>query len=615
MKIDRKIRRSQYINPFGVGAILDIGQESFIAEDIAKWRPEGMGDKISLKRLSTRLRVEEFRMPPSPKDFESYTKKLPFSRFPQWLFCSSCDDLIEWKTNKPQNEPPKCTKPQCSGTVLTPMRFVMACRNGHLSDVDWHRWAHSKQDITGDGRCDVKDQLKYRSRNKSFGGGLGSLEIHCEACGASRSLEGITAKDAMKSIGKKCENKQPWEFLPPAEFNKCDETPLVIQKGASNVYFPKIISALDIPLNENTYKDNEGAYERLKEHGYFEEYKTSLKEEDPNGQSVFLKRLVRHTGLSEDEIKKIAKAEISQVVDDDKQNEIAIEEKEILIEEWPVLIETSQNKGTNYESKEENFGDIENFGLNDLFAKLILIPKLREVRVLRGFNRIEPKDKDFIAADLDKKKPWLPAIEVFGEGIFIQFSEKAIEAWQTNSKEFITNRIEPIHNQYKKKDVSFLTSQPTARYIMIHTFAHLLIRQLSFECGYSASSLRERIYSNDGYNGENPMAGILIYTADSDSEGALGGLVRQGKKDRFVSTIMAALERGSWCSSDPVCKELDGQGMMGLNRAACHACCLISETSCVNHNIFLDRILAIGDGEDSFGFFSDAIKAFRAYQK
>ena len=157
-----------------------------------------------------------------------------------------------------------------------------------------------------------------------------------------------------------------------------------------------------------------------------------------------------------------------------------------------------------------------------------------------------PKEKDFVSAGLDFEKRWLPAVEVFGEGIFIQFSEEAILNWSNSNKKFIEKRIGNINKQYKSKELDFLTSPPSARFILLHTFSHLLIRQLAFECGYSESSLRERIYASDG-DDESPMAGILIYTADSDSEGALGGLVRQGKKDRFMPTIMMTLERGCWC--------------------------------------------------------------------
>jgi len=131
---------------------------------------------------------------------------------------------------------------------------------------------------------------------------------------------------------------------------------------------------------------------------------------------------------------------------------------------------------------------------------------------------------------------------------------------------------------------------------MIHTFSHLLIRQLSFECGYDASSIQERLYVSSGPDG---MAGLLLYTASGDSEGTLGGLVRQGRPEYLADTIKAALENARYCSSDPLCIESEGQGLNSLNLAACHACGLLPETSCELSNMLLDRGLVIGLPEDS----------------
>ena len=62
------------------------------------------------------------------------------------------------------------------------------------------------------------------------------------------------------------------------------------------------------------------------------------------------------------------------------------------------------------------------------------------------------------------------------------------------------------------------------------------VRQLSFECGYSLASLRERLYAASPGAG-TPMAGILVYTSAGDAEGSLGGLVREAQVDRLLPTI------------------------------------------------------------------------------
>ena len=140
--------------------------------------------------------------------------------------------------------------------------------------------------------------------------------------------------------------------------------------------------------------------------------------------------------------------------------------------------------------------------------------------------------------------------------------------------------------------------------MLLHTLAHVLINQLSFDCGYGSASLRERLYC-DFTDPSRPMHGFLIYTASGDSEGTMGGLVRQGNPGRLETTLRRALKHAAWCSSDPVCIESKGQGSDNSNLAACHGCCLLPETSCEEGNRLLDRALLIGTPErPALGFFS-----------
>jgi hypothetical protein len=136
----------------------------------------------------------------------------------------------------------------------------------------------------------------------------------------------------------------------------------------------------------------------------------------------------------------------------------------------------------------------------------------------------------------------------------------------------------------------------------------MLINRLTFECGYSSASLRERLYVSE--HPQAPMAGILIYTAAGDAEGTLGGLVRMGKPGRLESLLFRALSGARWCSADPVCMEMGrsgGQGPNSLNLAACHGCSLVPETACEEFNRLLDRGLVIGDfGRPTVGYFTDA---------
>jgi hypothetical protein len=239
---------------------------------------------------------------------------------------------------------------------------------------------------------------------------------------------------------------------------------------------------------------------------------------------------------------------------------------------------------------------------------ITLVHKLRETRALVGFCRLLPDDSRTDAqriADLrlDGGINWLPAITVRGEGIFLTLDDSKLEEWAPRVTERV-GKLEKLGNaaRIKRRQSSRVLSP---KFVLLHTLAHLLINQLSFECGYGSSSLRERLYC-DAKQVDSPMNGLLIYTASGDSEGTLGGLVRQGGPGRLEHVLIRALRSAQWCSSDPVCGESSGQGPDSCNLAACHGCALLPETSCEESNRLLDRILVVGSlTKPELGFFSD----------
>jgi hypothetical protein len=227
-----------------------------------------------------------------------------------------------------------------------------------------------------------------------------------------------------------------------------------------------------------------------------------------------------------------------------------------------------------------------------------------------GFSRIFPEsDLSYIEQRKlfsSKKLDWLPAIIVRGEGIFLKFDEDRIENWLQKYGAFHNKRISEIITRFddlrtkRHQDLKEITP----KFIMIHSFAHLLINQLIYECGYGSASLRERIYVSDDFKFK--MSGVLIYTAAGDSEGTMGGLVGMGKPKALEQTIARSIEKASWCSSDPVCIESTGQGPDNCNLAACHSCTLLPETSCEEQNRLLDRGVLVGTLEEpASGFFSN----------
>jgi hypothetical protein len=469
-----------------------------------------------------------------------------------------------------------------------------------MQDVPWFKWAHSTARSDQQRQCAAFDKLRFLQK----GGGKGVLaavEVRCSACGVGRNLEGITATNTMASIGAKCFGKQPWQRR-DAE-SSCDADLSVLQRGASNIYYPKVVSALDISAGAR----QAGIEEEIIANRHFDTLELVYNSAEGVSEAVrkIARKIAEEAGCTIEKVLEV----VGEETNCDQNTEV--DDAELIREEWPVLTNPPEDLSLdgNFYAEVCPINNSQYLGFfKGLIEKVVLVKKLREVRALRGFERVTPGN-GIVQADLGANpKNWLPAVEVFGEGIFLSFEEGGISKWLEEGGESLKERSDSVVDRWSSTPLDFLP-EPTPRFLLLHTLAHLLIRQLTFDCGYSGSSLRERVYSAEQTSGSGPMAGILIYTADADSEGSLGGLVRQGYPDRLVSTLVSALRRASWCSSDPICRELAGQGLRGLNRAACHACSLVSETSCTYCNALLDRTFVVGEsGLDGFnGYFHKLI--------
>ena len=236
------------------------------------------------------------------------------------------------------------------------------------------------------------------------------------------------------------------------------------------------------------------------------------------------------------------------------------------------------------------------------FEETVRVERLREVRALFGFNRLE-SNGDFTDVTFDNPgrytplsptpPEWLPTTEVRGEGLFVRLQEEAVSQWEAQpAVKALEAEFRLAHRHWRKlrhidlPDADF----PGIRYVLIHSLAHALMRQIALDCGYTAASLRERLYCRRPGDLHGPMAGFLLYTAASDSEGTLGGLVELGNPLTLGRHLHQALENVRICASDPLCAEhtpsKDGRG---IHAASCHACLFSPETSCERGNRYLDR--------------------------
>lgn len=378
----------------------------------------------------------------------------------------------------------------------------------------------------------------------------------------------------------------------------CDQAPRTMQRGSSSVWNPVMSSALSIP------PFSEGV------HALVEREKLV---DAPDEKAVLWfcnkhhAKLQQANATSDDVLRVVAELKAAREREADGGEVEIVSSASLRVQEYRSLVAGSRERpddGLQSFVCEPPEGELDLLGGLKVDS-VMLVKRLREVRALAAFTRGTPSEENADAArraPLSKVAPkWLPAVEVVGEGVFLRLEEEAVRRWET--RESVRDRVSIIRDNHLKllreraaldplKSVDQVTSPVSARRVLLHTLAHVLINEWSLDGGYPASALRERIYAG------SEMSGILIYTATSDSAGSLGGVVAQGEPQRLAQTLGSALLRASWCSNDPLCMESKSSGVDGANLAACHACVLLPETSCENNNCFLDRALLVGDSTD-----------------
>ena len=610
-KLARPMRRSGLLSPWGVGAIVPFpNDESLMIAGLDMWRYNSTKPfVISDERLQKRLGVKELRWPPDYRDKESDPEncniKIPAVRFPRWHYCPFCGgmqrvglygvhphcDAYQWEHGR------KCNPNKKYKHKLIPERFVVVCPEGHIDDFPVAEWIHYDSGHKYD-----PNTCKIRRSTGGTSAALTGVRYEC-TCGASKSIAGAVRLGALAKIGYSCKGNKPWLGILEDKENpcKCDSKELkVLQRGATNVWFADTKSSISIPTDKETSSRQIIAA--------LNKYYKHIVNQRVNGEIPrdLVEMFAKFEQIDPDEF---YDAIINRLNNLEGLPEVTetMSESEYRVAEYKVLIKTSGGDALDFHSVNYPI-DKYDPKIRKYFKSVSLVKKLRETRAFVGFSRLEPNSAKSIQEEKAMLRlgsgNWLPAIEVFGEGIFFEFDADKLSKW--SSKESIQSRISKLNNAY---DNSFFgKSEPGVlrpEYVMLHTFAHLIINQLSYECGYGSSSIRERIYCEKTSN-ESNMCGVLIYTASGDSEGSLGGLVRQGEKGRLEDTIISAIQNAEWCSSDPICIGSAGQGPESCNLAACHNCALLPETCCENGNRLLDRGMIVGTIEDkSIGFFND----------
>lgn len=594
-----EIRQSQVLWTYGPGALIDLPNMSVMPTGIDRWEVERC-DPIDEPRLLAKVKeilgpnVKHLRKPPVSDsdnvDLFSAEGRVGMSvrPFPRFMRCVRCgylaeredDQLFELKPDRFRPERTKFIHRGCDRALklktpseAVPARFLLACRNGHLDDFPWRWYVH-------DGPSECSQPMYFFESNASLQ--TENLKVKCD-CGRSKSLAHAFGEQSVQHLPR-CRGRHA--HLDHFE-EGCEERPRTVILGASNSWFPMSVSTLALPpLGDALNKYLEDGWDHFQD----VDDKTELK-----GILKTLKKMNFLTG-----IERFSQDEIWDGIVEKRNGGTATvlnEQIDVKVPEWVVL--THPDPPTDWPHFLSEKAHIPS-GLSGIFDEVLLLKRMREVNALIGFTRVEaPEETD----DPDERPPmapltrgspeWVPVSEVHGEGIFVKFNENRLKTWEA-SRPVETRRalLEQGHRAWRSaRNLNPDVGMPLMRYIMMHSFAHLIIRELALECGYNSASIRERIYASD--DSSMPMAGILIYTAAADSDGTLGGLVELGEPNNFGPIIHKALQRATVCSSDPICSEHRALQDRSLHLAACHSCTFVSETSCERMNRYLDRALLV----------------------
>lgn len=604
---DNEIRLSQMIMGFGPGAMIDLPSRSIIVGGLPLWRLQ-IEPRIIIEprlqemlersltqsgRLADGVRLTLRQPPYATNDRDRLKRDVPALIFPLWFVCDPESGTtssvggsrrrmvqwkeLEWSTGK--------FKDGSKTISVTPMRFVAACKKGHMQDINWRGLVHRGQGQTG-----CRSAMWFVDRGTSAD--PKDLSIECD-CGARAEFEYLFAEGILGG----CNGHQPWLGEQSIDPNDCSENLKLLVRGASNAYFPQLANVIALPVDADHIGDiikaNLASLAKL----------TSV--DQLIGVLTFNQALSSMFGTV-DPVKIFSRIQELKA-GANFATPVAGSPK---VAEFDILASGKEMIGNNaidsrlhaktLQDHEWRSGEI----LDRLLSRVVAVKRLTEVTCLYGFTRLEPAP---VASDGSLEEvllavegaslgdaDWLPAIEQNGEGIFLQFDQAAVST--VVQSKFNSDRANELRLAYQDWTRKFKNSPsfPGGAYTFLHSLSHALMTEISLQCGYPATSIKERVYALAADEPQSPFGrlGILIYTSASGAQGSLGGLVAMAPK--IVTLLTTAVEKMQVCSNDPICSESTPQAHFDgslVNGAACNACLLAPETSCEMRNMLLDRLM------------------------
>ncbi len=591
----QNIRESQFVLMYGPGSLIEGKNGSRLIPDIKRCLGSRRYKNSFLEKyeFSEEVRISNIIKKEEEKESKIHLFSLPSnatqglsdfkgsyytSIFPTWQICHNDEyhhgmGSILYDSYESENHKcPVCEKDSHSSNV----RFVLACPQGHLDDVDWHYAVHSHNN------CEPKYYIW-----EPKGSGLSEIYVKCPICKAERSI-----LDIYHNVNFVCTERKPEEELPDFETDM-------------NVFF-------SIPKRKKIWEVNN---EKLHYMTIVQRQSTSLR--IPNTLTVLkipkygekIVKLIEKYEVNKNSIINRESPEIFLGIVEDNDKEDYLEFKEYIdkygfedLKELVIEIFSDFEKALDIEFNTLNtdspiidnddlikgkFKDYNLKWLNKEFPlKICPIEKLKTVTTQLSYQRLPSYDNPMdnttrmSSAFEDEDGFWYPAYEGVGEGIFITSNENPIsylELDEISGK--WNNYIRNIQLNSKREEIK----QPL--FVWWHTLSHALINSLALSCGYNSAALRERVYIKNG------KAGILIYNTSPGEDSGMGGL--SDTVDSFDIILKNAMNSLITCANDPLCLKQNVEEN-GVNGAACHNCLLISETSCEHRNVLLDRHFFIG---------------------
>lgn len=637
-------RPSSLLYTYGPGSIMDLPHFTVMPSGLDDWdriwnRRDGVPTihapaLLEVVRMLLGHQVRELRPFPRQPSTTAYSREgadlgVPARVFPQWMRCTGCDRLapigsFEYRNTHPFRtdeaifEHSPChgrrgSRAKGKGARRQPVvtaRYLLACADGHLDEFPYEWWVHEGA------KCAVADVPVLKMIDHAGGRGA-SATIICDSCTAKRPMNQAQGEVGRANLPR-CRGRMP--HLDGFEVDGCDKDARLMLVGASNLWFPALTSAIVMPRLDP-------AQQRADLADLIKSALAADKLTKYAGNGEMLRDLldgkVDVAEQSDAELEALAALALAppEAEEDRHARRENWDPVDLLVPEWRYLqrqpaSQFHEDMASGLTLSPRDVSD----RMPDGVSRVLAVDRLRKVNALVGFTRIDEMDRvndltsRLVSLTRTGRPEWVVGTEDRGEGIFLQLDEAAVVEWERrveNSALWAAHRAANARNFERRSSETSKPIDPDTRlkpprYWLLHTFAHIMIRQLAMSSGYGAASLSERVYAWTGGGDRPAAAGVLLCTTASDSDGTLGGLVRLSDEELLASAVRSALVQAARCSSDPVCARRTPKDPEDfLHGAACHCCVMASETSCERANRFLDRRFLINLPGSNLGFFGD----------